>query len=309
METTNKTAVQISKPNALDEIATRAIAGIANASGKFDKALVMADAMNDLRAALIPKMDTFMKLQNTPLGFKTDRTEAPFYSKEVVCDALIEATIRGVEPVGNQFNIIASRCYITKEGYEYKLKGLQGFTDFKHEIGVPQSVGNGEGAIVECTATWKYNGTPDSKTSKIPVRVNKGMGVDATIGKATRKFFKRVYEQVTGATEEDDAEITPETSEHRRFEASKAANARVINPTDALATAAKEMPPQEIIEAFVTDASFSISEFLKMLVEGGHLKADHDITTFAQIPTDLAKRMVNARGPVLKALADSRGAQ
>lgn len=304
METQNKTAVQISKPNALDEIATRAIAGIANASGKFEKALVMADAMNELRVALLPKIDAFVKLQNTPLGFKTDRTEAPFYSKEVVCDALIEATIRGVEPVGNQFNIIASRCYITKEGYEYKLKGLQGFTDFKYEIGVPQMVPSGEGAIVECSATWKYNGTADTKTSKIPVKVNKGMGVDATIGKATRKFFKRVYEQVTGATEEDDAEITSETSEHRRFEASKAANARVINPTDALASAAKEMPSQEVLEAIITDAGFTLGDLTAMLVDGGHIKDASGITGFAQIPPEVAKRMVNGRAAVLKALQE-----
>src|SRR5688572_13844840 len=125
---------QIQKPKAeqfaaLDAIALRATTQLAEAKGAFIKGHTLATAIKDLQEHLAPMMPAFMPLQNTALGFKTDN--AAGYQVEDVRDAVIEATLRGVEVVGNQFNIISGRCYITREGYEHKLRTLKGFTEFK----------------------------------------------------------------------------------------------------------------------------------------------------------------------------------
>lgn len=79
---------------------------------------------------------------------------------------------------------------------------------FRIDWGVPSS-GTG-GALVPALATWELNGKPDrldcrvtkradgEDDMRIPIRVNKGMGADAIIGKAERKVCHRVYEIITG---------------------------------------------------------------------------------------------------------------
>lgn len=183
----------------LDAIALRANTQLAETTAPFLKARAMATAIQDLQAHLEPMMTAFMPLQNTALGFKTDNQAG--YPVDTVRDCVIEATLRGVHVVGNHFNIISGRCYVTREGYEHKLRNYRGFTEFKPNYGVPKMHASGEGAIVECEATWSLNGKPDAMKAEIPVRVNKGMGTDAILGKATRKFLKRVFERLTGCAE------------------------------------------------------------------------------------------------------------
>jgi hypothetical protein len=185
----------------LDTIANQALVVTNQARGGFEAAFYTAQTMNELRASISSEMikEVFVPLQNSALGFRTDN--AAGYPVEVVKDCIIEAALRGVRPVGNQFNIISGRCYITKEGYEYKLKNLQGLANLKTDYSVPKML-NG-GAVVDCKATWTYQGKEDSKTAEIPIRVNNGMGVDAILGKAARKFLKRVWEQITGCNEPD----------------------------------------------------------------------------------------------------------
>jgi hypothetical protein len=125
----------------------------------------------------------------------------------VVRDVLIEAVSYGVQPAGNQFNIIAGRCYITKEGYTYLLNQTKKEWDV-----VPKSPPRiqGESALVIMDMKYRDAGT-EKWTSldpfEVPVKVNKMMGVDAVIGKATRKASKRLYEKITGrVTPEGDVE-------------------------------------------------------------------------------------------------------
>jgi hypothetical protein len=194
----------VEQAKALDNIVSSALTAL-GAEGSFENAFAVADAMNELKSSITPPMmERFMALQNTALGFRTDcdpkgRTPKAPYSAEVVKDAVIEATLRGVQPVGNMFNILAGRCYITKEGFEYKLKKLEGLSGFKPIIGIAKLVGD-KGAIVPCAATWQFKGRTDSLSIEIPVRVNEGMGMDAIQGKASRKFLKRVFEQITGTS-------------------------------------------------------------------------------------------------------------
>ena len=192
----------------------RSLAVLGNV-GQFRKAFMVAAAIKSMKELLTADvMAPIMELQNAGLGFKTDKPEG--YPMEAVKEALIEASIRGLQPVGNQFNIIAKRCYVTKEGFTFLMKNLPGLTDLKLIPSVP--VMQSGGATVKYKATWNFNGKPDSIERELPIKVNAGMGADAVLGKAERKIRAAIYSQITGTTtsdgevSEDDTGSTPTTA-------------------------------------------------------------------------------------------------
>lgn len=179
---------------ALDKAAANGLLAQKEAS-QFRRAAMVAGSIAELRSILTPKvMDVFMRLQNTSIGFKTDNPAG--YQVDVVRDCLIEATLKGVYPVGNEFNIIAKQCYITKEGYFHKLRDLPNFS-WVETPAIPRIVGD-SGAVIKVALEWKYNGQKFDKELELAIRVNRGMGADAIIGKAIRKARAWLYTTVTG---------------------------------------------------------------------------------------------------------------
>jgi outer membrane lipoprotein SlyB len=174
--------------------------------GRFERAFTLARGIAQLRKMITDDMMAqIMPLQGTSLGFRTDQDNRGGYGVDVVKECLIEALLRGVNPVGNEFNIISQRCYTTKEGFTRLVRDWPGLTDLKEEYGVPRM--RDGGAIVECRASWKLDGRPDAIKCEIPVKVNSGMGSDAILGKTTRKLLARVYRQISGSEQTDgDAE-------------------------------------------------------------------------------------------------------
>ena len=171
----------------------------------FEKAFTVARCIKAIRAALTPEaMAPIMEMQGTPLGFKTDKDKDGGYPLNVVREALIEAAMAGVVPCGNQFNIIAGRMYLTKEGFTYLLRQVP---DLRYTInqGVPVMVK--AGATVRTEILWSTDLTgvtpANKKILEIPVRVNNGMGADAILGKADRKAKCWLFNHVTGNTLSD----------------------------------------------------------------------------------------------------------
>lgn len=161
----------------------------------FKRTLMIASAIGELRVALTPKvMEPIMNLQNSSIGFKTDQPNG--YPVDIVRDCLIEACMKGVYPVGNEFNIIARQCYITKEGFGHKLRDIHGL-GYSITPGIPTMCGD-NGAIISMTIEWTIGGKTQSKEMKFAIRVNRMMGADAIIGKATRKARAWLYTTVTG---------------------------------------------------------------------------------------------------------------
>lgn len=192
---------------ALDEAAS---AGMLNTTtgGQFARALATAAAVNTLRDLLDENvMKNVMQLQNNALGFLTDRKDAP-YSVSVVRDCLIEAVLQGVSPCGNEFNIISGRAYITKAGMRRKLANVSGLT-YTITPGLPKMAATSDGAAIVMSLDWTYNGKTEHKDLPLAVRVNKSMGTDAIIGKATRKAAAWLYDAVTGMSVSD-GDITDE---------------------------------------------------------------------------------------------------
>lgn len=156
----------------------------------------VATAVSTLTNLLTPKMmEPIMALQNSPLGFLTDQRGAG-YPVDVVRTALIQSLIEGLEPVGNQWNILAGRMYVTKNGMARKLSRIPGL--LRHVTpGIPRNAGE-KGAIVPVHVEWTYNGETHKADLEFAVKINNGMGVDALIGKATRKALAWLYEEITG---------------------------------------------------------------------------------------------------------------
>jgi len=170
------------------------------------KAIVMAQAVRQLREYLTnDRMLAIMELQGTSLGFRTDRDRQNGYNMEVVRECALEAMIRGVMPVGNEFNIIAGRMYITREGFTRLVREYPGLSNLVTCPGIPKQM-NG-GGVVPFTAEFMLNGEKKTLARDIPVKVNEGQGVDAMIGKATRKMLAYIYATITGSTSFPDGEI------------------------------------------------------------------------------------------------------
>lgn len=173
----------------------------------FEKAFMVSSAIGKLKTLITADyMRPIMDLQGNRLGFKTDKDKEGGYPIEVVKNCLIEAVLLGVQPTGNQFNIIATNTYITKEGYQHLLKRIPGLIyDITFEL--PRMNADKSSAAIVAKIHWEYNGETKDKSMDLPIKVNAYMGTDAVIGKATRKARKWLHEKITGV-ETSDGDIT-----------------------------------------------------------------------------------------------------
>lgn len=168
----------------------------------FEKAFLIANAAKELKNALTAEfMEPIMALQNNRLGFKTDK-DGSGYPLEVVKNCLIEAVLIGVQPFGNQFNIIAGNTYVTKEGFEYLLKNTPGLS-FKIIPGLPRINPEKTSAAINVKIKYTFNGKENEEELDLPVKMNQYMGTDAVIGKATRKARAWLFNTINGTEVSD----------------------------------------------------------------------------------------------------------
>lgn len=219
---TKSTAVALSRPERMaaikETVAECSPANLA-ALDPFDRTFTLAAGIQRLRELITDDMlSEILKLMNTSLGFKTDKDPARnpraggTYSPAVVKDCLIEATIRGAYPVGNEWNIIASNTYLTKEFYQRAVGQIPGVTDVIPSPGIPRK--DADKTVVRFGLSWKLDGKPqmlvdaEGKPGRVfAIKVNEYMGDDAVIGKATRKAYKAAYDQITGSDSGPDGDL------------------------------------------------------------------------------------------------------
>jgi hypothetical protein len=165
----------------------------------------VSNAIHELKELLTTEyMTPIMNLQGNKLGFKTDKDSSGGYTEPIVKNCLIEAVLFGLQPTGNQFNIIAGNMYATKEGMGYLLSKISGL---KYDI-IPELPRiNAQSAAVIMNIEWTMSSVTKSKKIDIPIKVNAYMGTDAILGKATRKARKWLYDTITG-TEIPEGDIT-----------------------------------------------------------------------------------------------------
>lgn len=165
----------------------------------FEKAFTISTAIQELSDALTPEyMKPIMGMQGNRLGFLTDKDKAGGYPEAIVKKCLIEAVLLGVQPYGNQFNIIAGNMYLTKEGCGYLLANYPGL---KQTIvcGLPNINAAKTSAFIEATINWSIDGGPVmNKVIPIPLKVDSYTSVDSLVGKATRKARAWLISNITG---------------------------------------------------------------------------------------------------------------
>jgi hypothetical protein len=87
-------------------------------------------------------MPAIMSIAGTSIGFKTDQDDkmkgGTTYAPHMVRDCAIEATLAGLELMGNQFNILQEKMYITNEGYTYLLEHRPNLSDVDIFVGNPE---------------------------------------------------------------------------------------------------------------------------------------------------------------------------
>jgi hypothetical protein len=192
------------------------------------KAVKLAAGVSHMRRALTEQVvkDLFMPLVGTPLGMLTDRDKEPEdkrYPWWVVRDCVIEGMIHGLQPTGNEINVISGRMYPAKNGLDRLVHEWPGLTDLKIDPGVPHNVSD-KGSLVSTRATFRLNGRPmvvarelerNEKgevvsDNRIPVRVNSGMGPDGILGKAERKLLFQILKRLKGniTLPEGDGDVT-----------------------------------------------------------------------------------------------------
>ena len=168
----------------------------------MQQAIHLAKGVETLRKALTrPVMEElFMPLQNTTLGFLTDKPEVG-YNGGIVRDCVIEALIRGFQVVGNEFNIISGRAYFTREGFERRVREFPNLTNLRHHPMLHVMSGD-KTALVPYRINYKLDGKDmvfeKIEDERIQVRVNAGMGPDAIIGKARRKALAALFDLLNG---------------------------------------------------------------------------------------------------------------
>lgn len=181
------------------------------------RTLVLARGMQTLRRHMTGQvMDDIRGLANTRLGFLTDRppgatdkhgkTLKP-YSDDVLRDCIIDGMLRGASPIGNEINVIAGSCYLTRQYFERTLATWPGLSGLRIVEGVPATSVSSGGALVPMRASWSLYGACDEivcdKTAdgdyRIPVRINAGMGADAILGKGKRKLLAKVVARLSGS--------------------------------------------------------------------------------------------------------------
>ena len=193
------------------------------ASEDFFKPIVLAMAIQDLKAALTPEaMAAIRGLENSALGFKTDDPKQP-YPVEVIRDCVVEAMLRGVSVAGNQFNIIKGNFYIARNGWEAKLR-KSGCTEIVPTIGRPEDVlmgtpnqyGNCQvtatfAAQASCMKDGKRYSVSACITSEVDGRIQVsafGKDISACIdglkGKCEARILKKLYCLACDAVEPDE---------------------------------------------------------------------------------------------------------
>jgi hypothetical protein len=190
----------------------------------MEQAIHLAKGIELLRKSINRPVveELFMPLQNTTLGFLTDKP-AEGYPGAIVRDCVIEALVRGFQVVGNEFNIISGRAYFTREGFERRVREFPQLTELRHHPMIHMMAPDGKTALVPYRITYKIDGIPHTfekkEEERIQVRVNAGMGPDAIIGKARRKALAALFDQLCGLpsslamTDGDVGDTIPTTAE------------------------------------------------------------------------------------------------
>ena len=201
----------------IEGVLTQAGPDLVNSAKGLEQAMQVAMGMQALHNAMSDEvMKVVMQFQSQEMGFLTDKDTSGGYDVKTVRDVMITAMMKyGARLIGNEVNIIAGKCYPTKNFYIRALREFPGLTNEKIVFG---GMSKGDGlAYVACVYHCKINGsdftyecvntkTPDNPNGidgRIIVQFNETERVsnykpDFIYGKAEKKLRQRVYASLKG---------------------------------------------------------------------------------------------------------------
>lgn len=165
----------------------------------FERAYQYSLAISQLKELLTNDyMKVITSLQGSRLGFLTDKDKNGGYDINTVKNCCIDAVLMGVDIYGNEFNIIGSNTYITKEGFtsllNKKIKGLNYDILYKDiKISADKS-----SATMTADIRWTINGNENSQEVPFTIKSNQYASVDSLAGKCERKAKRWLYNKITG---------------------------------------------------------------------------------------------------------------
>lgn len=216
----------------------------------FRRQILLATAADQIRSKLTDELlDLFCKLQDSPLGFKTDRgpgSKNKPYDRDVVRECLVQAFTMGAYASGNEFNILFGQCFLTLAYWKRRVEEIPGIAGpdglpRPRMVVAPPVIDKGKATCLVC-CDWTLNGKPGRLIGTngqpgvtFPVVMNTQGPVDnAATGKASRQGYKAVYELIKGGYSSDPGEIEIPTTI-----APRPAAAPPIDRNDILARIAK----------------------------------------------------------------------
>ncbi len=211
----NELTISKSQELVSQELNAQITAVLSNNVQGFQKAFVMASAIQVLKDKLTPEfMAPIMALQGSKLGFKTDKDlvknpntgkyeKGPGYPMEIVKDCLIEMVLIGLQPTGNDFNIIGGNSYVTKEGGASLLKTVQGLSKPVITYSNVTQSADKKTANVTAIIKWEYQGERNEEKIDFPIKSDPYTTFDALVGKAERKAKVWLYNTINGTNISD----------------------------------------------------------------------------------------------------------
>lgn len=180
------------------ELNSQIQAVLSNKVEGFQKAFIVSSAIGVLKERLSTEyMKPILALQGSRLGFLTDKDKSGGYPEEVVKNCLVDAVLLGLQPTGNEFNIIGGNMYPTKEGFGSLLKNLSGL---RYNLTFKNPTISADKSTANCIVTidYEFNHEKQSQTIDFPIKCNAYMSADALIGKATRKSRAWLFNYLSG---------------------------------------------------------------------------------------------------------------
>lgn len=179
--------------NMIDKVTKTFNVQVAQAGGKLFEAMIVAKGIAIMQQVISEEMlELLMQLQGREFGFKVDRT----YTRDVVKDAACYAFLDGLQPFGNEWNIIGGKYMAVLNGWRRKVNDLK-LENLKIDLGEPKPWGQ-FGLRVDCSATWQRNGQVETIRQQFSLKKDGGFSIDNADGRLHRKMYKAIYLKICG---------------------------------------------------------------------------------------------------------------
>lgn len=181
----------------------------------YEKSLAYGYYLTRIKEQISGKpLEIIKSLMNTGIGFKTDKpskTDNSLYSDEIIKNCVVQAIMHGLRIHGNEFNILGGNFYATKEGLD-RIVHDNPLLEEKVREKVKGFRQDEKTSIWGISFEYSYKLKNESKViEEVTVYVKGKQGnyetaFDAVMGKAKRKLFKVIYNDMTQGFKLEDAD-------------------------------------------------------------------------------------------------------